>query len=76
MKKNPLLNIIERELKKITIVNPQESKCRRIKLKKNQWKKSSKKQSTSKTEWGCQNSWVVSCEWDNPIESKIGKKTV
>ena len=33
-KKNPLLNNIERELKKITIVNPQESKCRRIKLKK------------------------------------------
>jgi hypothetical protein len=38
-KKNPLLNNIERELKKITIVNPQESKCRRIKSKNKSMKK-------------------------------------
>jgi hypothetical protein len=37
-------------------------------------KKSLKKQSTSKTKWDHQNSWVKSCEQDNLI-GKTRKKT-
>jgi hypothetical protein len=44
--KNLQLNIIEKELKKIPIVNSQELKYRDMKLKK---KKGLKKRSTSKT---------------------------
>jgi hypothetical protein len=38
--------------------------------KKNQWKKNIKKQSASKTKWGYQNLWVISCRQDNSIEEK------
>jgi len=59
------------------IVNPQESKCRMMKLReKKSMKKSTKKQSTSKTKWGYQKLQVGSYRQDNPIEGKAGKKSL
>jgi hypothetical protein len=37
-------------------------------------KKNIKKQSTSKTKWGCPNPWAGSCGQDNQIEDKTEKK--
>jgi hypothetical protein len=46
--KNPRPNIIERKLKKIMIINPHESKCRRMKLRKQSIKKILKNKAPSK----------------------------
>jgi len=39
-------------------------------------KKSSKKQTTSKTKWGYQNLQLASCRQDNLIEGKTRKKSL
>jgi hypothetical protein len=55
------------------IVNSQKSKYRMMKS----WKKKSiKKQSISKTKWGCQNPQEVLYGHDNQIEGKTEKKNV
>ena len=69
-----------KRLQKIMIVNPQESKCRRMKSRKKSMKKSILKRIGSwiyqsrQDKWGYQNLQIGSCRQDNPIEGKTGKK--
>jgi hypothetical protein len=39
-------------------------------------KKNIKKQNASKTKWGYQNLWVISCRQDNSIEEKTYNKVI